>query len=74
MILATKIFSWILLIFLIAGGGVYIYLDTSVEGSLTGLNPLGMLILLASGITTCILFWVGLRHFLPQILKLSTRK
>lgn len=58
--LATKFFLWILSMLLIVGCGVYVYFETFVDGSMTGLNPLGMLAFLAAGIATCIFFqsWV----------------
>lgn len=69
MMLCIKIFVWIFLMLLIAGSGAYLYFETFVDGSMTGLNPQGMLILLASGIAACILFWAGLRRFLPQVIE-----
>lgn len=43
MMLATKFFVWIFLMFLIAEVGTYVYFETFVDGSMTGLNPLGAL-------------------------------
>lgn len=74
MMLATKFFVWIFLMFLIAGVGTYVYFKTFVDGSMTGLNPLGALILLASFISTCILFWAGLRRFMPQVIESATKE
>lgn len=74
MMLATKIFVWIFLMFLIAGVGTYVYFETFVDGSMTGLNPLGALTLLASFVLTCILFWAGLRSFMPQVIESATKE